>query len=124
MMGNEYSRVHHAARKRVAAVCERCGQTGKVHAALRAGVPPERLKRDDLSGSSYSLDPADYHPLCIRCHRRLDLVEGRPRCRKGHDYTPENTRYRPDGSRCCRTCHREQMRAYLADPVKRAAKNE
>lgn len=31
----------------------------------------------------------------------------RTKCRKGHEYTPENTRYRADGrGRVCRTCAR------------------
>lgn len=32
-------------------------------------------------------------------------------CVHGHDYTPANTYYRPDGSRECRTCRRERPNA-------------
>jgi len=32
-------------------------------------------------------------------------------CVHGHDYTPENTYYRPDGSRECRICRRERKNA-------------
>ena len=28
-------------------------------------------------------------------------------CKNGHEYTPENTRMRPDGARECRTCRRD-----------------
>jgi len=33
-------------------------------------------------------------------------------CRKGHEFTPENTRITPEGWRNCRHCHRLKMRAY------------
>jgi hypothetical protein len=35
-------------------------------------------------------------------------------CPQGHPYSPENTSVR-DGSRHCRTCHRERERARKAD---------
>jgi hypothetical protein len=31
-------------------------------------------------------------------------------CKHGHEFTPENTRIRSDGSQVCRTCHRERER--------------
>jgi hypothetical protein len=35
-------------------------------------------------------------------------------CKYGHEYTPENTGYRADGSRRCRACDRDQTRVYRA----------
>ena len=35
-------------------------------------------------------------------------------CPRGHEYTFENTYVRADGSRGCRTCHRERMRGWAA----------
>lgn len=35
-----------------------------------------------------------------------------PRCREGHEYTPENTYYYPTGKKMCRTCHRAGQRRY------------
>ena len=35
-------------------------------------------------------------------------------CINGHEYTPENTYIRADGSRSCRTCHAAASRAYKA----------
>lgn len=32
------------------------------------------------------------------------------RCPSGHDYSDENTRIKPDGSRICRRCHRDAER--------------
>lgn len=45
------------------------------------------------------------------------LLKGSPRkkkthCKRGHEFTPENTRMCSDGSRACRTCHHEH---YLAN---------
>lgn len=40
-------------------------------------------------------------------------------CPKGHEYVGENVRVSQNGWRFCRTCHREQSRAALVDPVQR-----
>lgn len=47
---------------------------------------------------------------------------GRPRairCKRGHEWTPENTR-RQGSDRVCKTCERERVRAHRKDPVVRA----
>lgn len=36
--------------------------------------------------------------------------KSRTHCKHGHEYTPENTRYRTSGARQCRTCVREQAK--------------
>lgn len=36
--------------------------------------------------------------------------KAKTQCSRGHEYTPENTAYRPDGSRRCRTCYRASAR--------------
>lgn len=36
----------------------------------------------------------------------------RSHCLRGHEYTAENTRLKPDGSRACRQCLREYQRDY------------
>lgn len=33
-------------------------------------------------------------------------------CFKGHDFTPENSYFSPDGTRWCRICRRERARSY------------
>lgn len=71
----------------------------------------------------YSTDLADYMTLCQPCHRVMDLVEGRPQCTNGHNYIPENTGIKKDGSRNCRRCSRERMAERLKDPEIRARKN-
>jgi hypothetical protein len=38
-------------------------------------------------------------------------------CKRGHAFTPENTRIRSDGSRACRACARENTQKYRRDHV-------
>lgn len=38
---------------------------------------------------------------------------GRTHCKRGHEFTPENTRLRSDGSRACLTCEKERLRRVL-----------
>lgn len=46
-------------------------------------------------------------------NRRAGAVQKeRDHCRKGHEYTPENTRLRPGGARRCLVCMRGYRRAY------------
>ncbi len=40
-------------------------------------------------------------------------------CVHGHEFTPENTRIRPNGNRLCRTCERDRCRIYRAERRKR-----
>lgn len=44
--------------------------------------------------------------------RRGDHVQGP--CKRGHEFTPENTYVAPSGSRHCRACKRDTMRAIRA----------
>lgn len=122
-MGRAYGRVHYAARKVIGDACTHCGSRDKLEAALRPDTPESRLLLDSEFNAYYSEDLRDYFALCIPCHRRLDHVELRPTCRRGHPYEPGNTSIKSDGSRRCLTCHRDQAARRLADPEKRAVKN-
>jgi hypothetical protein len=44
----------------------------------------------------------------------------RNRCFRGHEFTPENTIVRPNGSRLCRTCRNARRRERMCDPIYRA----
>jgi hypothetical protein len=119
-----YVKIHRDVRKIMKAACELCGSGDQLQAALRHNAPAERLLIDPTTGCLYSTETCDYHALCIPCHRRLDLVEGRPACAKGHEYTAKSTSINPDGSRRCLTCHNNRERARNATPEGRAARQE
>lgn len=123
-MGKDYNRVHYRARKNLDDRCSRCGDTERLQAALRADIPAARLLTDPDHGCLFSEDVADYFTLCLACHKHMDGVELRTHCRSGHAYTPENTSVRPDGSRRCLACHREQEAVRLSDPEARRRKQE
>lgn len=40
------------------------------------------------------------------------LNASKTHCIRGHEFTPENTRYRKEGGRTCRACMREHMAAF------------
>lgn len=68
------------------------------------------------------------HRRCRACElmwsrARTLRVKGRPaevapkdktECKNGHPFTPENTRFRKDGGRACRTCAREATARHRA----------
>lgn len=123
MSNPEYDRVHYAARKLLADTCARCGATTGLEAALNPETPADRLRLDETINCLYSSDPADYMTLCRPCHKHMDRVESRTHCKNDHEYTPENTHIRPDGSRQCRICNRENAARWRDDPENRVRKN-
>lgn len=76
-----------------AAFCER----DKTHKA-------KRYEWANISGE-YFRERSDYEPLCPSCHRKMDMKN---RCRKGHEYTPENTMVNIRGHRRCVICMKER----------------
>lgn len=119
----EYGRIHYRARKALAgSTCEHCGTADRIEAALWPGTDPSRLRVDPATGCRYSIEVSDYHPLCHPCHFKMD-AEGRETCANGHERTAENTSYRPDGTRRCAICHREEERTRKSDPQVRARIN-
>jgi hypothetical protein len=118
---SEYARIHYEARKALPKLCAKRGATERLHCALPADAVPQQLKTDQETGCKYSLSIRDYETLCVSCHRQQDLVDGRPRCAKGHEYTPDNTRMK-NGGRICRACHREREAERNQTPEGRAQK--
>lgn len=58
--------------------CAHCGAVGRVDMAYRHDVATLRVVefRENGFGMAYSPDPADYMPLCVRCHRAFDRGSG------------------------------------------------
>lgn len=49
----------------------------------------------------------DVQPVCTRCHVKRDSIKARAtHCVHGHEYTPENTGRKKNGTRFCRECFR------------------
>lgn len=99
---------------------------------LVIGPVPVDLVLDHLCRVRICVNPAHLEPVTQEENRRRGLhgvlsrraqqpprgekKEPATQCRKGHEYTPENTRWdrpskdHPNGRRRCRTCRREQKR--------------
>ena len=49
----------------------------------------------------------DVVPVCTVCHARRDSIKARATaCVHGHEFTADNTGYKPNGTRFCRECRR------------------
>lgn len=76
----------------------KCGQPAAEWALIH-GAPG--VVTDDR-GRSFSIDPADYEPMCYRCHRLYDK-SAITHCPQGHAYEEPNILI-DAGKRKCRTC--------------------
>jgi hypothetical protein len=72
--------------------CQRCGTACKPEAS-----------HDDYD------QPLLVEWLCRPCHAKKDLAT---HCVNGHEFTPENTYFRPNGWRVCQTCRKRNDREW------------
>lgn len=103
--------------------------TVKVHVAVALaflGPRPEGLDIRHLDG-----DPTNAHASNLAYGTKLENEADKwrhgtralyklPYCRNGHAYTPDNSRFAPDGVRYCRACQKDQYQKHQADNVRRA----
>lgn len=73
------------------------------------GPIPEQLEPDHLCRNRSCVNVAHLEAVTHR-ENTLRAVR-RPACKHGHEYTPENTMSRSNGSRTCRECDRIRSRA-------------
>lgn len=78
--------------------CSRCGATNC------------RIEWANISGK-YLREIEDYMPLCVSCHRRMDLHK--THCPQGHELSGYNLKI-AQGSRHCRQCDVTRTREYRA----------
>ena len=79
---------------------------------LEVGPIPGGLVLDHLCCNRICVNPGHLEPV-TQAENARRAAEGRPRkthCDQGHEFTPENTILRRDGSRGCRTCKNENAR--------------
>jgi hypothetical protein len=83
--------------------------------SLRCGPIPAGLQLDHLCRNRACVEATHLEP--VTCRENLLRGQGetaknaaKTHCIHGHKYTPNNTRITTNGSRCCRTCTREQRR--------------
>lgn len=91
------------------------------------GPIPEGLELDHLCKNRACGRPDHLEPVTHRENvRRGDALSGKrsrqTHCHRGHPLSGENLRINKNGSRSCRTCHRELERTRLARRASAAAK--
>lgn len=84
---------------------------------LVVGPIPEGLTLDHLCCNTSCCNPAHLDP-CTRSENVRRASERRTHCKRGHEFTPENTYVKKTG-RACRQCALDYMRTYSGP--KRAA---
>lgn len=92
--------------------CVDCGKQAK-HWSYLEGCPDEQ--RDEKRGT-YCPHPEHYSPRCVKCHHAHDkpALKRKPKthCKRGHEFTLENTYRKPNGNRGCKICRREAGRRF------------
>lgn len=77
----------------------------KMYELIRGRIP-EGLELDHLCYTPACVNPKHLEPVT----REVNLARRRRKthCGNGHEYTAENTYYRPNGHRKCKQCNRER----------------
>lgn len=83
------------------------------------GPIPDGLEIDHLCRVRSCCNPSHLEPVThrvnvLRSESFAAKYAAQTHCRRGHEFTPENTYVSPKNQRECRTCHREDERAFRA----------
>jgi hypothetical protein len=102
-----------------------------VHVAvyeLLVGAVPEGLQLDHLCRVRHCCNPRHLEPVTGKENVRRGIVSAYQRsiplwmthCRRGHEFTPENTYVPPSGQRVCRSCLRAAQARWYRKAGRRA----
>jgi hypothetical protein len=70
-------------------------------------VPGERRHEYDHPRGYVGAAKLDVEPVCTLCHAKRDSPKkAQTHCKRGHEFSPENTEIAANGTRKCRECRR------------------
>lgn len=78
------------------------------------GPVPDGMEMDHLCRNPACVNPKHLEPVTRKENVRRQPKTGRPHCKWGHLFTPENTRIDGRGYRQCRLCHTRPWRRLRA----------
>lgn len=96
------------------------GRMQKAHRVMwrvLRGEIADGMDLDHLCRNTKCVNPAHLEPVTRSENLRRGLMDRnsqKTHCKRGHEFTPENTRTRPNGHRTCKECMRMHIRNWRA----------
>lgn len=77
---------------------------------ITPGLEPDHLCKRPECVNPYHLELVTHRENVLRSSNHVAKQAQQTECKRGHPFTPENTRIKKGNKRECRTCHRERER--------------